>query len=66
LKKILMMLMRLLHKKSKPKCDSCQKILADDDAAICFHGAKEIWLCESCIERIRSEFIRNEMNARND
>jgi hypothetical protein len=60
------MLTKLLQKKSKKKCDSCHKHIAEEDAAICFHGADETWLCESCVERIRSEFIRNEMNARND
>lgn len=44
--------------KSKGNCDKCDIVIWEGDAAMCFHADDaELFLCESCIELIREDFI---------
>lgn len=44
--------------RTKGQCDRCQKTIYETDRALCFHtDTEEMYLCESCVEIIRKEFI---------
>jgi hypothetical protein len=60
LKKILSKFIKT-SKKPKGKCDRCQKPILQADKALCFHAdnlEQEIFLCESCIETVYGEHVK--------
>ena len=48
-------------KKSKGQCDCCHIPIWEGDRAVCFHtDDQEVYLCESCIEKIYGEYVKEE------
>jgi hypothetical protein len=48
-------------KKSEGQCDQCQITIWEGDRAVCFHtDDQEVYLCESCIEKIYGEYVKEE------
>ena len=48
--------------KTKGVCDRCQITIHENDAAVCFHtDTEELYLCETCVEIIREEFIKEDL-----
>jgi hypothetical protein len=48
--------------KTKGVCDRCQIPIYETDAAVCFHAdEEELYLCETCVELIREEFIKEDL-----
>jgi hypothetical protein len=48
-------------KKSEGQCDECQITIWQGDKALCFHKEnldEEVFLCESCIEKIYGEYVK--------
>jgi len=46
-------------KKSEGQCDCCHIPIWEGDRAVCFHtDDQEVYLCESCIEKIYGEYVK--------